>query len=361
MRSASAVPFYALLGVLSGLAAVGFNRSLLGLRGYFQRGKLLPGWVKPAVGGFATGACALAGMTLVRSEGIAGGGYTQLSQALKGSLPLLTLVALGVLKFVATLFSYASGGAGGVFAPVLFLGAMLGGAVGWLDRAVFDHSELGDFALVGMGALFAGVIRAPITSILIIFEMTGGYGLVLPLMIANSTAYVVARRFDSESLYDALLEQDGIRLLHAPEAAHQLERLSVEQAMTRRVEVIRPELTVAEALQEMERRAFSVYPVVSYAGHCLGLLNLARVRRVMAEGGQATPVGELVRLAEHVYPDDPLIHAVVRMNTLGTRHLPVIEKTSTRLRGLLTMSDIFRAQALAAEPAEPSPASESVP
>lgn len=361
MRSASAVPFYALLGVLSGLAAVGFNRSLLGLRGYFQRGERLPGWARPAVGGLATGLCAIVGVLSVGSEGIAGGGYAQLSQALNGSLPLMTLLALGVLKFVATLFSYSSGGAGGVFAPILFLGAMLGGAVGWLDRAAFDHSELGDFALVGMGALFAGVIRAPITSILIIFEMTGGYGLVLPLMIANSTAYVVSRRFESQSLYDALLEQDGIRLLHGPEATHQLETLRVQQAMTSHVEVLRPELTVAEAILEMERRGFTVYPVLDAEGHCLGLVNLARVRRVLAEGGQATQLRELVRLAEYVYPDDALIRAVVRMNTLATRHLPVIEKATLRFCGLLTMSDIFRAQALAADGAEQTPLSEQEP
>lgn len=355
MRSASAVPFYALLGLLSGVAAVGFNRSLLSLRAYFRRQRL-PDWSKPAVGGLVTGICALVAVTFVHSEGVAGGGYAQLSEALHGSVPLLTLLALGVLKFTATLFSYASGGAGGVFAPVLFLGAMLGGAVGWLDRAAFDHSELGDFALVGMGAMFAGVIRAPITSILIIFEMTGGYGLVLPLMIANSTAYVVSRRFDSQSLYDALLEQDGIRLLHAPEAAHQLERLSVEQAMTTDVVAIGPDLTVGEAIAQMERRSFSVYPVVDANGNCLGLVNLARFRRVMAEGGQTTRVGELVRLAEYVYPDDSLIRAVVRMNTLGTRHLPVVGR-SMRLCGLLTMSDIFRAQALAADSAELAPAS----
>lgn len=349
MRSASTVPFYALLGVLSGLAAVGFSRALLGLRGYFQRGQLLPGWAKPAVGGLATGACALVGLGLVQSEGIAGGGYVQLSQALNGSLPIVTLLALGVLKFSATLFSYASGGAGGVFAPILFLGAMLGGCVGWLDRLAFDHSELGDFALVGMGAMFAGVLRAPITSILIIFEMTGGYGLVLPLMIANTMAYVVSRRFESEGLYDALLAQDGVRLLHTPETAPQLERLRVEQAMTTPVEVLESRLTVADALARMERLEFSVYPVVEADGQCLGLINLARVRRVIAEGGEATRVRDLVQLKEYVHPGDPLIRAVVRMNALGTRHLLVVEKKTLRLCGLLTMSDIFRAQAQASE------------
>jgi CBS domain-containing protein len=177
-------------------------------------------------------------------------------------------------------------------------------------------------------------------------------------MIANSTAYVVSRRFESQSLYDALLEQDGIRLLHGPQATHQLERLCVRQAMTTQVEVLGPELTVGEAIPEMERRGFTVYPVLDAEGDCLGLVNLARVRRVMAEGGQATRLRELVRLAEYVCPDDALIRAVVRMNTLETRHLPVIEKSTRLFCGLLTMSDIFRAQALAADGAEQMPASE---
>lgn len=207
----SAIPLHAALGVLAGFISVGFTRCLLGLRGYFQH-SALPGWLKPAIGGLVTGALAVLGLLLVSSRGVAGGGYAQLADALDGRLPLLTLLVLGVLKAGATLFSYASGGAGGLFAPVLFLGAMLGGSVGWLEHHWLGHSEMGAFALVGMGALFAGVIRAPITSVLIIFEMTSGYGLVLPLMIANMTSYVIARHFDPRNLYDALLEQDGIHL-----------------------------------------------------------------------------------------------------------------------------------------------------
>jgi CIC family chloride channel protein len=336
-----------------------FNRGLLGLRERYRRLSLLPDWAKPASGGLATGACAVGALWLVHSPGVAGGGYEQLSQALEGSLPLTTLLVLGTLKLAATLFSYSSGGAGGIFAPVLFIGAMLGGAVGVLDQHVFGHTELGSFALVGMGALFAGVIRAPITSVLIIFEMTGGYGLVLPLMIANTTAYVVSRRFDPESLYDALLEQDGIRLPNDPEATPLLEKLRIEQAMTREVEVLSGDLSVREALLYMESHTFSMYPVIDAQRRCLGLISVARARRVLAEGTSATPLRELVRLREYVHPDDPLIRAVVRMNALGTRHLPVVTHGEHLFCGLLTMSDIFREQALAAKDAEIADAARS--
>jgi CIC family chloride channel protein len=225
---------------------------------------------------------------------------------------------------------------------------MLGGAVGHIDQAAFGESQLGAFALVGMGAHFAGVLRAPITSVLIIFEMTGGYGLVLPLMLANTTAYIVARRFDARNLYDALLEQDGIRLLDAPESVPLLNALQVGQAMTKGAVVLSSEQTAHDALLEVKAHPFSMYPVTDVGGRCLGLISVARLRRVLAEGGQRTRLSEIVRLREYVHPDDPLIRAVVRMNALGTRHLPVIEHGEPLLCGLLTMSDIFKLQALAA-------------
>jgi CIC family chloride channel protein len=345
----SALLFYALLGLLSGVVAVGFSRSLLALRGRFASLERYPAWAKPALGGMVTGCCAVIGIALVRSGGVAGGGYTQLGDALNGQLPIVTLLVLGGLKLVATVFSYASGGTGGLFAPALFVGAMLGGSVGFLDRLAFNHSEVGEFALVGMGAVFAGVIRAPITSIMIIFEMTGGYGLVLPLMIANTMAYGVARRLDRRPLYDALLHQDGVRLPHREAALGRLEGLRVSDAMTANVEVIPSDRDAEQALAAMSRRPFSAYPVIDQSERCLGLVNPPRIRRVIAEGRPETLVTQLVRLKEYLYRDDPLLRAVVRMNALGTRQLPVVEPGTLRLRGILSMSDIFEAQARAAD------------
>ncbi len=147
-------------------------------------------------------------------NGIAGNPYTTLTQALLGNLPVTSMAVLCVLKLAATVTSYSSGGSGGIFAPALFMGGMLGGAVGYLDVTVFHHpaDSIGAFAVVGMGAVFAGIVRAPMTSILIIFEMTSGYGLVLPLMIANMSAFALARYWRHTSVYEALLEQDGIYL-----------------------------------------------------------------------------------------------------------------------------------------------------
>ena len=216
LGSASSLLWYAVLGVLSGFISLAFTESLLGLRAQFMRFTALPKWVHPAIGGAVTGTLAMVGLLWLHTGGIVGGGYGTLGRALMGSLSLKVLVGLCLLKFVATIFSYSSGGVGGIFAPALFIGAMLGGTVGYVDVAVFHHptEEIGAFAVVGMGAVFAGIIRAPMTSVLIIFEMTGGYGLVLPLMVANMTAYALARHWRRIPIYEALLLQDGIELPH---------------------------------------------------------------------------------------------------------------------------------------------------
>ncbi|HWS96006.1 MAG TPA: chloride channel protein, partial [Candidatus Methylomirabilis sp.] len=182
----------------------------------FKRLASVPKWAHPAIGGAVTGALAVVGLGWLHMGGVTGGGYATLGAALVGSLPLKVLVGLCVLKLIATVFSYSSGGVGGIFAPALFIGAMLGGAVGYVDVAVFHHptEEIGSFAVVGMGAVFAGIIRAPMTSVLIIFEMTGGYGLVLPLMVANMSAYALARHWRHTPIYEALLLQDGVELPH---------------------------------------------------------------------------------------------------------------------------------------------------
>jgi len=207
---------YAALGLVSAVVSVAFTDFLLGLRERFKSFTSVPKWVHPAIGGALTGGLALVGILWLRQEGITGGGYRTLSAALSGSLPVQALVGLCILKLAATVFSYGSGGVGGIFAPALFMGAMIGGAVGYVDVTIFHHSSesIAAFALVGMGAVFAGIIRAPMTSVLIIFEMTGSYGLILPLMIANMTAYALARQWRRPQIYEALLSQDGVELPH---------------------------------------------------------------------------------------------------------------------------------------------------
>jgi CIC family chloride channel protein len=217
LTNSSSLIWYALLGLLAAIVSVTFTDSLLWLRAQFRRLTVIPKWVHPAIGGLAVGCLAVAALTLFHLNGIAGDPYKTLTLALTGSMGVLPVTAMAAfcgLKLLSTVFSYSSGGAGGIFAPALFMGAMLGGSVGYIDVAVFHHSSdaIGAFAVVGMGAAFAGIVRAPMTSVLIVFEMTGGYGLVLPLMIANMSAYALARHWRRIPIYEALLLQDGITL-----------------------------------------------------------------------------------------------------------------------------------------------------
>jgi CIC family chloride channel protein len=211
---ASSLLLYALLGVLAAVVSVSFTDSLLWVRARFRRITGIPRWVHPAMGGLGVGLLAAIGLYFFHKNGIAGDPYETLTLALTGSLPVTMMACYCVMKLASTVLSYASGGSGGIFAPALFMGGMLGGAVGWLDVVLFhnSHDTIGAFAVVGMGAVFAGVVRAPMTSVLIVFEMTGGYGLVLPLMIANISAFALARYWRQVPIYEALLAQDGIHL-----------------------------------------------------------------------------------------------------------------------------------------------------
>ena len=231
---------------------------------------------------------------------------------------------------------------------------MLGGAVGHIDVFVFGHEslQLGAFALVGMGAVFAGIIRAPMTSVLIIFEMTGGYGLVLPLMLANMTSYVLARRLRPTPIYEALLEQDGVVLPHgATPPVHALDRLCVEDAMTSEVVRVADTQSIEQARSVVGQRSFSALPVVDAAEAALGVVTVAQLKQSDLDVAQS--ITTLMRAGAAVPADAPLLRAVVTMNELGLRHLLVVDaETETRLIGVLTMSDIVRAHAQAAASAK---------
>jgi CIC family chloride channel protein len=234
LGASSSLIWYALLGLLAAVVSIAFTDGLLKLRALFKRWNSVPKWIHPAFGGLATGAMAALALYWFHLNGIAGDPYKTLELALAGSMPLIAMLVFCVLKLAATVSSYSSGGSGGIFAPSLFMGSMLGGAVGYIDVTVFHHpaDSIGAFAVVGMGAVFAGIVRAPMTSILIVFEMTGGYGLVLPLMIANMSAFALARYWRPIPVYDALLLQDGIELPHGrpPVEPPQHARIEAEES-----------------------------------------------------------------------------------------------------------------------------------
>jgi CIC family chloride channel protein len=324
----SSLVLYAVLGLVAAALSLTFTESLLWLRGRFRATR--HGWAHPAVGGLLTGALAVAALAAFGVKGVTGGGYATLGEALAGTLGVKVLVALCVLKLAATVFSYASGGAGGIFAPALFIGAMGGGAVGALDVALFGHSpdSLGAFALVGMGAVFAGIIRAPITSVLIIVEMTGGYTLILPLMIANMLAYGIARHYRPTPIYEALLEQDGIRL-HEGTVADRREELSLRQVPLDDSprQTFDRRSGIGELLEALSRRTRQeVFPVLD-GGRLAGIVTLQDLIEV---AGQPHLEG-LANAADVMRPPislglgDGIRAAFDAMLSQGVRELPVTD------------------------------------
>ena len=203
---------YGALGLVGGAISVLFCKLLLRARRAFAGLPPSTLWLRPGIGGLGLGLIALA------VPEVMGVGYESVDQALNGSMTLRVFVLLCAVKLMATVVSYASGNAGGVFAPSLFLGAMAGGAVGLIVSRVapFPTGDVGGYALVGMGTLFAGIVRAPMTSVFMIFEITQDYQILVPLMVANLLSFLISRRFQRMPLYHALLEQDGV---HLPDAA----------------------------------------------------------------------------------------------------------------------------------------------
>jgi CIC family chloride channel protein len=215
---------YAVLGLLGGLVSTAFVKLLLWQRARFLQAPSRWKPFTPAVGGLVVGLLALA------APGVLGVGYNLVSDALNGQMALKVMLLLMVLKLVATATSYSSGNAGGIFGPALFIGAMLGGTVGHVAHFLLpDHTgNAGAYALVGMGAAFAGIVRTPMTSVIMIFEVTRDYTIIVPLMIANLCSYVLAQKLQRLPIYEALSRQDGITM---PSDAHLPEPLTVEPAM----------------------------------------------------------------------------------------------------------------------------------
>ncbi|MEO8217144.1 MAG: chloride channel protein [Acidobacteriota bacterium] len=342
---------YALLGVVAAFVSMLFTDSLLILRDRFKRLNAIPGWMHPAIGGLTTGALAVVALRWLNVDGVTGGGYRTLSTALSGNLAVKALLLLCIMKLVATVVSYSSGGAGGIFAPALFIGGMLGGAVGYLDHLLLASSseQVGAFALVGMGAVFAGIVRAPITSVLIIFEMTNSYGLILPLMIANMSAYALARRYRPTPIYEALIQQDGIQLPHRRSRINPLDRLPVAAVMTTKAVTILPGSTVDQALEKVATSEYNIYPVVSADGGFAGFIQASRLRLERANGNGGEAVSSFAWAGEAVNPDVPTTRAAVKLNQSGIHLLAVVAPDEKRtFLGLLTSSDIVRAHADAA-------------
>jgi CIC family chloride channel protein len=333
---------YALLGVLAGLVALAFMRTLYAAEDGFAR-LPLPDWLRPAAGGLLVGAIALA---VPRVMGV---GYETVDEALRGSFDARLLAILLAAKLVATSLTIGSGGSGGVFAPSLYLGAMTGALVGTAVHAGFPASTAssGAYALVGMGALVAATSHTPISAILIIFEITQRIEIIPPLMTACVLSTLVASLLERESIYTLKLKRQGIDLAERQEA-NPLKALFVSDVVDRSPEVV-PDSAGFEALVDLiVRSSHTEFFVVNAKRELLGSISLAELRRILLEREYLRSVvvaGDLVVTGRpRVTGDDDLDLAMQLLDRANVDELAVIDPAEPRrLQGSVHKRDVIHA------------------
>jgi CIC family chloride channel protein len=347
---------YAVLGIAGGLVSVAFVKLLLAIRKYFLALPKWSEWLQPAAGGLAVG---LMGWFVPEVLGV---GYGHVSEALNGQMTLQVMALLVVLKLIATTSCYASGNAGGVFGPSLFIGAMLGGAVGTVAHQLLPDftGGVGAYALVGMGALFAGIVRVPLTSVIMIFEMTRDYSIIVPLMISNLMSFYISYRLQRQPIYEALQHQDG---LHLPSGLRYRQGLLiVRDAAVAPPHVLSITDRVEDALSYLHADR-NAWPVMD-GGRVAGTIALAQVEQEMAAGRSDRVLGELLPADvptplltsdnyPHLHMDHPLDMALRRMAHSKLNVLPVVGRADLRdLKGVVSLNGILEAYGVAGEKGE---------
>jgi CIC family chloride channel protein len=325
---------YSVLGVAGGVVSLMFSKALLGLRRAFLALPRPTVMFQPALGGIAIGA------TLLLVPEVRGVGYEYVDQALNGDLVFRTMLMLCLVKLGATVISYSSGNAGGIFAPSLFIGAMAGGAIGTLVNrmAPFPTAEPGAYALVGMGALFAGIIRAPMTSVFMIFEITQDYQILVPLMVANLLSFTISRRYQPVPIYEALLQQDQI---HLPSGAlREMAGWTASDVMTYDVPCLPANASVDAALESLRTNGHPA-AVVGSLDDMLGIVKLEQLARVSKAGrGHDAVETALEGTLVHVHPDHSLDVVLERLAE-SPQLLPVVDRAKVRrVEGMITAQGI---------------------
>jgi CIC family chloride channel protein len=328
---------YAALGIAGGLVSVAFTKLLLGMRERFLHLSATTAWCQPLAGGLLVG---LIGWFVPQVLGV---GYGYVGDALNGNMALRLMALLVVLKLITVTTSYASGNAGGIFGPSLFIGAMLGGTVGTVAHRLLPAytGTPGAYALVGMGAVFAGIVRAPMTSVLMIFEMTQDYAVIVPLMIANLVSLFISSRLQRKPIYEALAVQDGIHLPTA-EVRQRHHQRRVVRVLRPAIETLPADITVQEALSRVRSSKFRTWLVTNQRG-VVGLIVLSTLEQAAAEDG-AKHLGAIVTAPDfpHVHADQGLDLALERMGANHVEILPVVSRADVhQLVGIVTLRDVL--------------------
>jgi CIC family chloride channel protein len=328
---------YAVLGIAGGLVSAAFSRLLLWLRKKFLQFPRKTAWFQPVAGGIVVGAM---GWFVPQIMGV---GYFQVGQALNGDLALRFMLLLLVLKFFAVIVSYSSGNAGGIFGPSLFLGAMLGGIVGTFAHMVLPGyvGKPGAYALVGMGTAFAGIVRAPMTSVVMIFEITRDYAVIVPLMISNLLSFFISARLQRKPIYEELAIQDGIHL-PGEELPSRAGQIRVAALLRPEPASFVPDLSAREALEKLNLQGIRTMLVKSDIG-LEGAVNAEMLRSAL-ENNAAAKLSDILPQYEfpHVHSDHTIAQALDRMAAARMDLLPVVSRANARiLEGIVTLRDVL--------------------
>ncbi len=341
LRSPWELLFYALLGVLAAVVARVFIWTIYRCEDLFDAWRV-PEYVKPVAGGLGVGTL---GLALPQVLGV---GYETVGEALEGNLPLSLLAILVIAKLLATSLTLGSGGSGGIFSPSLFMGAMLGGTVGRFFHTFFPEitAPVGAYVLVAMAAVFGGAAYAPITSIIIIFEMSGDYRIILPLMTAVVISGMTSNFLGPDTIYTLKLRRRGIDIL-APRRDDPLALIHVADVMTRDVVTLADTLPLPEILKRFRGHSFSSFPVQDGKGRLLGVLGYEELREVLMS--ERTPedlvARDLMRAAPAVgHPEQALSDVMETMARQGVGRLPVVSKDDrAALLGIISERDVLAA------------------
>jgi len=340
------LPFLVLLGVLAGIFGGIFSKGIFTSLQFFRQMKTVS---LPLRIGLAGGITGLVGAALP----IAAQDNTGLREFLVTGDAAWQIIAIAfITKFALTLLAYGSGAAGGLFAPALVLGSALGCLVsflaqvshGWLGLPVdtLASSNTTTYALTGMGAFFSAVTRGPITAIVIVFEMTANFNLVLPLMIGSGLAYLLSDKISSGSIYDRLLAFQGIHLNVAPSEAHPWANLIAEDLMQRRVETLSATMTVPEALEAFSRSHHRGFPVL-HQGKLVGIVTQTDLGdKTQSRSGPLLLRDIMTPDPVTVTPASSLPHVLDLLNRLKVSRIPVTD--GNKLVGIITRGDIIRAE-----------------
>jgi CIC family chloride channel protein len=330
--------FYAVLGVFAAVAGVGFTRVLYAVEDGCDRLWRGPEWARPAAGGLLLGCLLLA---LPQMYGV---GYPVLQHGVAGRYAVGFLLVLFAGKMLATSLTIGIGGSGGVFAPSLFMGAMVGTAFGDGLHAVVPHlaAPAGAYGLVGMGAMFAGAARAPITAVLIIFELTGDYSIVLPLMTAIVLATALSSRLSGDTIYTLKLRRRGIDLRRG-QAANLMEVLTVADAMAPVPSALPANTAFEQVVDRLADEQREALPVVDSAGRYRGVVTSSEIEQSARDNTLDIMAGDLARELHPVHPTTSLHDALTALARHEASGLPVVSSDGRRLVGWLNPRDVLRA------------------